>query len=117
MNEPSNIRVGGEDGKGAVDPLSGWTTRQVNGITRLKLSQPFKTAEGPISELEVRPPLGKHVRLLDTSSEDPAQFLAMADDLCDLTRNQIDNLPAPDAMRLVAVIGEGFGDGRPAGSG
>lgn len=117
MNETNSTSGGGGVGELAADPLSEWTTKKVNGVTHLKLSQPFKTADGEVTELVIRPPLGKHVRMMDTSNENPDQFLEMAGDLCDLTRNQIDNLPAPDAMRVVTVIAAGFGDGSPAGSG
>lgn len=97
--------------------LEGWVTDHVNGTTTLRLQYPIGTAESPINELRVARPRAKHIRRFDDAKPQVAQILEMAEDLSDLTLNQVDALDAADAMRLVTLIGRDFASGLDGTSG
>ncbi|MEL6429742.1 MAG: phage tail assembly protein [Planctomycetota bacterium] len=91
--------------------LEGWVTDHVGGTSTLKLEVPIGTEERPLRELKVARPRAKHIRHYDDAKPPLDQVLRIAEDLTELSRNQIDALDVADAMRLAALIGRDFASG------
>lgn len=98
------------------ESIAGFATKHANGVTTLRLEEPIGTTDSPIEELSVKPVRAKQLRQLDPGGNQVDQVLTFAEDLCEITRNQVDALSVADATRLTAVISLDFGGGPVPGS-
>ena len=97
------------------ESLKEYATRHINGTTTLRLEIPIGTKKKPINEITVAMIRAKQMRSFNEDLPAMDQFLTYAEELANLTRNQVDALGPMDTQRLVALIGQDFAGGPASG--
>lgn len=83
-------------------------------MTKLKLKEPIKQGEELITELEFKIPHAKDMRGMSLEPKF-SDILDLAGRLCGHPPSVIDQLSAPDAMEVAAIVGNFITNGRGTG--
>lgn len=97
-----------------IDPLEEWITRNPDRSVTLRLGEPVDVASTVTSELRLRRPKAKDLRMIQASEQEGSSglnfgaALDLGAKLAGVSPAVVDELDIPDAMRLAEVIGGFF---------